>query len=158
MPQERSLEARLSAVERTIGSVTASDGSSVGQACEESRDLAVGGQHDAGGTDISARIEDLEARVTELEAGLQAIRGYVGNVDHVNQSVERRANAAIAAVERLESAPDTQPALADVPEAAVGSDRPDESGSSGPAAPTNAASQTPDSEEEGIFERVTARL
>lgn len=43
--------------------------------------------------------------MTELEAGLQATRGYVGKMDHENQSVERWANAAIAAVERLEGPP-----------------------------------------------------
>lgn len=61
---------------------------------------------------LADRIDALEERVTDLEAGLQAVRGYVGGIDHVNETVERRANAALAAVERLEAAPKTPPPIA----------------------------------------------
>ncbi|WP_135302168.1 DUF7310 family coiled-coil domain-containing protein [Haloarcula amylovorans] len=59
--------------------------------------------------DLHARIERVEERLTELddrtselEAATQALRGYVGNVRSVNQDVERRADAALSAVEGLE--------------------------------------------------------
>lgn len=43
-------------------------------------------------------------RLDELDAGLQAVRGFLGGVDAVNEAVERRANAALSTVERLERA------------------------------------------------------
>ncbi|MGQ3328567.1 DUF7310 family coiled-coil domain-containing protein [Halorubrum sp. FL23] len=46
--------------------------------------------------ELSKRLDDLEGRVEELEAATQAIRGYVGSVRAVNQSVERRADLALA--------------------------------------------------------------
>lgn len=49
------------------------------------------------------RIEELEASVDELDAAIQALRGYVGNVRSVNEDVEQRADAALAATERLEA-------------------------------------------------------
>ena len=61
-------------------------------------------------TTLEARVEELEAgatrrddRLDELGAGLQAVRGFLGGVDAVNEAVERRADAAVAAVERLEA-------------------------------------------------------
>ena len=105
MPQERTLDDRLSALERSFG--TATD-----QAEQNSPDAPTRGPDGpppADHPDLEARIDTLEDRLADLESGLQAVRGYVGNVEHVNQSVERRANAAIAAVERLESAPTMPP-------------------------------------------------
>lgn len=59
--------------------------------------------------DVESRIETLETtveeiddRTAELEAATQALRGYVGNIRSVNEDVEQRADAAIAATERLE--------------------------------------------------------
>lgn len=52
---------------------------------------------------VEERIEDLDDRATELEAATQALRGYVGNVRSVNEDVEQRADAALAATERLEA-------------------------------------------------------
>jgi ABC-type transporter Mla subunit MlaD len=49
--------------------------------------------------DLSERVAALETQVAELEAAVQALRGYVGNVNHVNSEVERRVDAALAAVE-----------------------------------------------------------
>ena len=52
--------------------------------------------------DIEDRQANIEERVTELEAATQALRGYVGSVKSVNEDVEQRADAALAAVDRLE--------------------------------------------------------
>lgn len=54
-------------------------------------------------TDLETEIETLREEVDELAAATQALRGYVGNVRSVNESVEERADAAAAAVESLES-------------------------------------------------------
>lgn len=48
------------------------------------------------------RLDAVEERIEELDAAIQAVRGYVGNVESVNEDVERRANAAVAGVEALE--------------------------------------------------------
>ena len=55
---------------------------------------------------LEARVDDLETTVDELEAAVEAVRGYAGNVRAVNRDVERRASAALAKVETLESAVD----------------------------------------------------
>lgn len=55
-------------------------------------------------TDLEATVEELEATAEELEAAVQAVRGYAGNVRAVNRDVERRASAALAKAEALESA------------------------------------------------------
>lgn len=52
--------------------------------------------------EIESRLDDLEAQTDELDAATQAVRGYVGNVRSVNTDVERRAEAALAATDRLE--------------------------------------------------------
>ncbi|MEZ3144280.1 hypothetical protein [Halobaculum sp. MBLA0143] len=54
-------------------------------------------------TDDDDRIETLERRVSELEAATRALRGYVGDRRAVAASVERRADAALAAVDRIET-------------------------------------------------------
>lgn len=51
---------------------------------------------------LNDRIDDLTARVAGLEGSTQALRGYVGNVRSVNEAVERRADAAVATVDRLD--------------------------------------------------------
>lgn len=53
--------------------------------------------------DLEDRIGSLEERIAELDAATEAVRGYVGNVRSVNEDVERRADAALAAVDRLEA-------------------------------------------------------
>ncbi|MFB6114039.1 MAG: hypothetical protein ABEJ58_08060 [Halodesulfurarchaeum sp.] len=98
MPEPRSIEERLRTVETTLSNVD------VGNLDGTSEHSRIG--------DLASAVSDLEERIGELEAGLQAVRGYVGNIDHVNETVERRANAALAAVERLETAPSTPPRLA----------------------------------------------
>ncbi|AEN04554.1 hypothetical protein [Halolamina sp.] len=85
-PDQESLERRLDAVEAAVS------------ADESALEVA----QSSSDTDISSRIEALETRIEELEAAVQAVRGFLGGVDAVNESVESRADAAIAAVERLE--------------------------------------------------------
>lgn len=99
MPESRTLEERLRSVEQAL---SAMDGEATGR-------VEIDEQPNA---ELEATLADLETRVSDLEAGLQAIRGYVGNIHHVNEAVERRANAAIAAVERLETTPSPPPRLA----------------------------------------------
>ena len=72
------------------------------------------GEHDLSGlaeaSEAGERLDELEQelsgltdRVDEREATTQALRGYVGNVRAVNREVERRAEAALAKAESLES-------------------------------------------------------
>jgi len=52
--------------------------------------------------DGAARLEELERRLVDLEAAVQALRGYVGGRRTEVTSVGRRADAALAAVDRLD--------------------------------------------------------
>lgn len=52
---------------------------------------------------LESTVEDLQEDVAEVEAATQALRGYVGTVRSVNESVEEQADAALAAVESLEA-------------------------------------------------------
>ena len=85
------LERRLAAVERAVDD-----------------DPATTEPTDSSGDELERRLGDLEARVDELDAALQAVRGFLGGVSAVNESVERRADAAVAAVERLEEEIDSR--------------------------------------------------
>ncbi|ELY46802.1 hypothetical protein C496_00035 [Natronorubrum tibetense GA33] len=51
---------------------------------------------------LETRLEEHERRLAELEGTVDAVHGLVGNVETVNEDVERQADAAIAAVDRLE--------------------------------------------------------
>lgn len=51
---------------------------------------------------LENRLEAHERRIAELEGTVDAVSGFVGNVETVNEGVERQADAAIAAVDRLE--------------------------------------------------------
>ncbi len=82
---DEALERRLAAVERAVDADATADGS----------------DSDADPEELEARITELESRVDELDAAVQAIRGFLGGVSAVNESVERRADAAVAAVDRL---------------------------------------------------------
>lgn len=84
MPDE-ALEERLAAVERAL---TEEDGGTP--------DLTVPDQ------ELTDRVETLEEDVVELEAAVEAVRGYVGSVKHVNDDVEKRADAAMAKAEAIE--------------------------------------------------------
>lgn len=85
------LEKRLKAVEQTVV-----DGDFE---LDELADLAQLSE------DISAlesRLASLEERLAEVEATTQSMDGYVSRVESVNDGVEKQADAAIAAVNRLE--------------------------------------------------------
>ena len=86
------LDARLDAVERAL----TDDGTDLADV----RDAAA---LSTAVDDLEARVADLEATVEELDAAVQAVRGYAGNVRAVNREVERRASAALAKAEALES-------------------------------------------------------
>lgn len=62
-------------------------------------------------SELEARADDLDARLGEVESGLQALRGYVGGVDAVDEAVERRADAALAKAEELEALLVDEPGL-----------------------------------------------
>ena len=85
------LERRLAAVERAL--------------TESDRPVSDLPDHAAIANDIDrldGRIDDLVARLAEVEGSAQALCGYVGNVRSVNEGVERRADSAVATVDRLE--------------------------------------------------------
>lgn len=87
-PDGRTLERRLAAVERAVDGV------------ENDAPRAASPPPDR--ESLEERLTTLEARVDELDAAVQSVRGFLGGVDAVNEEVESRADAAIAAVERLE--------------------------------------------------------
>lgn len=89
------LEQRLDAVERTL-----TDGAL--QEDTHLDDLPDRAALDRRLSAVESRQETLEQRLDELDAATQAVRGYVGGVRAVNRNVERRADAALAAVDRLE--------------------------------------------------------
>ena len=88
---EEELEARVAAVERALADsdTTVADLSDAA-AVHERLD------------DVDARLGVLAERVDALDATVQSLHGYVGELEHVNDRVERRADAARAAVERLD--------------------------------------------------------
>lgn len=88
------LDDRLDAVERAL-----TDSDRTPESLPEAADLA--DRLD----DLVARVADLESRADDQEAALRAVRGYVGNVRHVNREVERTAEAALAKARALD-APD----------------------------------------------------
>lgn len=92
---ERDLDARIAAVERAL-----TDGDT------DLTDLRDASALTDDVSELAARVDDIESRLDDLEAGLQAVRGYTGNVRAVNREVERRASAALAKAEALETAVD----------------------------------------------------
>lgn len=92
-----SLERRVAAVERALSA--GDDQRAVDHADLEGRVADLEADVDR----LTDHTDDLADRLDELGAGLQAVRGFLGGVDAVNESVERRADAAIAAVARLEA-------------------------------------------------------
>ena len=88
---DAALESRLAAVERAL-----TDGETDVDGLPDAAALA------ARVDELESTVERLDDRVAELEAATRALRGYVGGVRAVNESVERRTDAALAAVESLE--------------------------------------------------------
>lgn len=85
------IERRLSALERAVV-----DGDPEVPALEDRASLAA---------DLETAVERLEAhdrRLADLEGRVDALEGAVGRVESADDAVERRANAAVAAVDRLE--------------------------------------------------------
>lgn len=91
MPDRDELDRRLRSVERTLSG----DDHDL-ESLRETGELA-----DRIET-LESTLAEAESRIAELEAATQALRGYVGNVRSVNEDVERRADAALIAVDRLE--------------------------------------------------------
>ncbi|MFC4407017.1 DUF7310 family coiled-coil domain-containing protein [Haloarchaeobius iranensis] len=52
--------------------------------------------------DLESRLDAAETATADLEGAVQALRGYAGKVRSVDERVEERADAALAAVETLE--------------------------------------------------------
>lgn len=98
--QRADLEARLDAVERAL---TDSDATIA--------DLGDAAAVDSRLADLEDEVTTLLARVDELDAATQAVRGYAGGISAVNEAVERRADLALATVERLERRLDPEPGL-----------------------------------------------
>lgn len=92
---ETDLGERLDAVERAV-----TDDETDLTAVREAAALA------AEFDELETRVAELEASVERLDASVQAVRGYAGNVRAVNREVERRASAALAKAETLESSVD----------------------------------------------------
>ena len=99
---ERDLDARLNAIERALTDDDA-DLSDLRQTTAALDDL----------DGLDSRVTEIESRLDELEAGLEAVRGYAGNVRAVNRDVERRASAALAKAETLENAVENRPDTTD---------------------------------------------
>lgn len=110
MADSDDLERRLAAVERAVDGDTdlASPGS------ENLGSETPGSETPDSASDeaLETRLDSLESRVDELDAAVQAIRGFLGGVSAVNEAVERRADAAVAAVERLEARLDGEDSVA----------------------------------------------
>ena len=85
------LEQRLSAVERVVvdGDVALDELATLASLSETVSTL-------------ETRLEEHERRLADLEAAVQSIEGYVGNVESINDDVERQAATAVATVDRLE--------------------------------------------------------
>jgi len=85
------LHERVDALERAVTDGHAADG------------LPDAASLEARVADLEATVDDIGDRVAELDAAVQALRGFAGGIRAVDESVEQRANAAIARVERLEA-------------------------------------------------------
>ncbi|MFB6281743.1 MAG: hypothetical protein ABEH40_06970 [Haloferacaceae archaeon] len=86
------LSERLAAVERRLTDADP-DGSGLADAAALEGRLS----------EVEGRVEALDERLGEVESGLQALRGYLGGVEAIDESVERRADAALAKAEELEA-------------------------------------------------------
>lgn len=103
MDTTHALEARLEAVERVL-----TDEDRPVAAVDDAAHLTARVER------VETRLDALEARLDETDAALAAVRGYVGEIRHVNREVERTASAAVAAVDRLDAGTGTPPPIARV--------------------------------------------
>jgi len=87
----RPLHERVAALERTVTDGHTDEG------------LPDAARMDTRLDDLEATVEDLGDQVAELDAAVQALRGFAGGVRAVDEAVERRADAAVARVDRLET-------------------------------------------------------
>lgn len=94
------LERRLAHVERAL-----TDGET------PVAELAEAAAGDARLADLEERVAGLADRVADAEAKLQALRGFAGGVDAVDEDVRRRADAALAKAESLERTLVEEPGL-----------------------------------------------
>ncbi|MFB6133040.1 MAG: hypothetical protein ABEJ44_06520 [Halanaeroarchaeum sp.] len=103
MHRARTVDERLEAVERALTDEDLSVAAATDEAARESRLR-----------DVETRLDVVEASLDDVEAAVAALRGYVGEIRHVNEEVERTATAAVAAVERLDAASGAPPPIAGV--------------------------------------------
>lgn len=95
------LESRLDAVERALADETHAPSSRRSDAGPDAPAETTPSPDGTTVEDLERSIADLERRVSDLTAELDAVRGLLGGVRAVDESVERRADLALAAVERL---------------------------------------------------------
>ena len=100
---ETTLEERLDAVERALtGERSVPDSDEPGTIRDDP------GRSSDEFERLEARVEAVEDAVDELQAALQAVRGYVGSVKHVNDEVADRADVALAKAEAVERTLETK--------------------------------------------------
>lgn len=151
MPED-DVSARLRAVERAL-----TDG-------EEIPDLSAAADAERRLDALESEVATLAERVDALDATVQSLHGYVGDLEHVNDRVERRADAARAAVERLEgrrTPPETSDGRGDVdhPSAASTSDASTAETATSDASTSRASFRGDgDEAEESLFGRVRDAL
>ncbi|WP_135825612.1 DUF7310 family coiled-coil domain-containing protein [Halorussus ruber] len=158
MSDRDTLDRRLRAVERALTDDD-SDLTDLRDAAELTREVER----------LAGRLDDAEERLADLDAATQALRGYVGNVRAVNESVERRADAALAKAESVEARLD---------EAEPGESGPDDSAAEKPASRRlrtckcecrcdrerrsrtgeRASDTPPESDDSGLLVRISRRL
>jgi hypothetical protein len=98
------LASRLDAVERALTDESAAPRSTDGDdsTADPSSDAAATvAELERSVADLERSVADLERSVADLSAELDAVRGLLGGVRAVNDSVERRADLALSLVERL---------------------------------------------------------
>lgn len=93
MPDE--LTARVRALERAV-SDQSDPPAPIPDVASVSTDVA----------DLTARLDRLETSIDDLVARQQAIEAYADHINHVDDTIKRRADAALAAVDRLETTVD----------------------------------------------------
>lgn len=92
--------------------------------------------------DLAAELDDIHERLDALDATVQSLHGYVGDLEAVNDRVVRRADAARAAIERLEDERRRAPATRETERSDTGEQSP-ASTASDATADTDGAESTP---------------